>query len=412
MDQAEAHGWVLAAVTAALCFLGGLLIYVDLPIRRFTPWKTFDIKTDKRILVGGLSLGSGVLLFTALWEMFPVSKGYIEKSSKNRDIPYPVSVMFILVGTFMLGVIGCTALNMLIHQFTPESIVHCGGHGREQKDFFNDPELGIVARTHGQTPGECNSDEDSPLLRPISAVSSRDTCNSISSCAGYTNPCVKLCEGHEIHKTFRRQKSCQFVMNEPFFKTPRQSSDSLERHTHRLSGTSLHAERTRPLIHHHHKTDESLNMWSIGVQTAAAIGMHKFPEGFIMFMTSQANMELGILLCLALGIHNIVEGLTIALPLYVGTESRWKALLAVFVLGAGAQPFGSLVAMMWLRSGSGINDMVYGLIFAFTAGFMTFIAISSMLFQAIRMDTGTGRLVTTCFFAGVALIGISLALLD
>ena len=183
------------------------------------------------------------------------------------------------------------------------------------------------------------------------------------------------------------------------------------------SGTiSSHANGHNEENHHHHITEERHNLLRIGLQTAVAISLHKLPEGAITFMSSHRDRSLGFSIFLALGIHNLVEGFTIAFPLYLALHSRVKAILAAIVLGGLSQPLGAAIAYAVTKVQSNPLqddthlDIAYGVLFGATAGFMAVIAVSSMLPQAFRNDTPDATLTSTCFFFGIAVIGFSNAL--
>lgn len=151
----------------------------------------------------------------------------------------------------------------------------------------------------------------------------------------------------------------------------------------------------------------------IGLQTAIAISFHKLPEGFITFMSSHRDASLGFSIFLALAIHNVVEGFTIASPLYLAFHSRTKAFLSACIFGGLSQPLGAFLAWLITRasvgvaSGSLLLDLGYGILFGITAGFMSVISVAQLLPSAIRNDTPEGSLFTTCFFLGTAIIGLS-----
>ncbi|CAG8496780.1 32167_t:CDS:2, partial [Racocetra persica] len=139
---------------------------------------------------------------------------------------------------------------------------------------------------------------------------------------------------------------------------------------------------------------ENAKLMQIGIQTAIAISIHKFPEGLITFVSSKASRSLGISLFAAIALHNIVEGLTIALPIYIATRSRIKAFLYASILGGLSQPLGALIGWLFLNE-SFFNCwnhyFIYGALFAATSGLMGVICINGMLPQAIKHDTKDGQ---------------------
>ncbi|SPO01141.1 related to vacuolar zinc efflux protein [Cephalotrichum gorgonifer] len=164
--------------------------------------------------------------------------------------------------------------------------------------------------------------------------------------------------------------------------------------------------------HHHHVPTNAF--LSIGLQTSIAIALHKFPEGFITYATNHANPTLGFNVFMALFVHNISEGFTIALPLYMALGSRVKAMLWASLLGGLSQPLGAGVAALWFRlardhqGGFSPNNVVYAGLFAVTAGIMVSVALQ--LFVE-GLSLGHDRnLSIFCAFVGMLVLGLSNAL--
>ncbi|CDO52048.1 similar to Saccharomyces cerevisiae YKL175W ZRT3 Vacuolar membrane zinc transporter [Geotrichum candidum] len=171
-------------------------------------------------------------------------------------------------------------------------------------------------------------------------------------------------------------------------------------------------------VHHHHVSTRYSHLFSIGLQTAFAISVHKIPEGFLMFATSHADRTLGFSVFLALAVHNVSEGFTIAFPLFLALQSRVLAITSAFVLGGLSQPLGALLAWGLFSSGllpgnddsinNGKTPFVFGLIVSITAGFLSIIGLQ-MYGTAISFG---GNQTTTMSFAflGIAIIGLSSSL--
>ena len=168
------------------------------------------------------------------------------------------------------------------------------------------------------------------------------------------------------------------------------------------------AEHIRHHEHHHHHIKTPLaRLLSIGLQTTLAITMHKFPEGFIMYSTSQADSKLGWTIFLSMFVHNFVEGFTMTLPIYVALNSRWKALLISGTLGGCAQPFGALLGYLIFRK-SGVdvdnpfNIALIGSLMALTSGFLTYIGLQ-MLTSSVSFG-GKQETVMKWALSGICLI--------
>lgn len=162
--------------------------------------------------------------------------------------------------------------------------------------------------------------------------------------------------------------------------------------------------------HHHHVPTNAF--LAIGLQTSLAIALHKLPEGFITFATNHANPKLGFTVFMALFIHNISEGFAMALPLYLALGSRWKSMFWSSLLGGVSQPLGAGVAALWFKLAGkhemAPDDVLYGCMFAITAGVMASVALS--LFTEGVGLTHNRSLCIAFAFIGMGIMGISSAL--
>lgn len=85
---------------------------------------------------------------------------------------------------------------------------------------------------------------------------------------------------------------------------------------------------------------------------------------------------LGLSICIAIALHNIPEGISIAVPIYYSTKSKKKAIFYTF-LASLSEPFGAIITGLFLINF--VNDTVLGLLFAFIAGIMIQISSSKLL---------------------------------
>lgn len=97
-----------------------------------------------------------------------------------------------------------------------------------------------------------------------------------------------------------------------------------------------------------------------------------------MFISSQASRQLGLSVCVALSIHNVIEGFMIALPLYFATRSRALAFGYAALLGGMAQPLGAAVGLVALNVVD--ENRLFGIVFGVVSGMMCLIAV-----QVIKM---------------------------
>ncbi|CAO3682025.1 unnamed protein product [Rhizopus microsporus] len=113
------------------------------------------------------------------------------------------------------------------------------------------------------------------------------------------------------------------------------------------------------------------NYYLIGIQTAAAICIHKFPEGLIMFVSNESSGQLGLRVAVAMMIHNAIEGLLIALPLYYAVGSQLAAFGYAAVLGGLSLPIGALIGYIAVTGvDKAREDALFGILFSLISGMM------------------------------------------
>ena len=86
-------------------------------------------------------------------------------------------------------------------------------------------------------------------------------------------------------------------------------------------------------------------------------------------------------LALAIAIHNIPEGISIAAPVYFATRNRKKTVLACLVLGF-AELLGAVLGYTMLKPF--LSPFVFGAVFGMIAGVMVFLALDELLPAAKR----------------------------
>ena len=138
--------------------------------------------------------------------------------------------------------------------------------------------------------------------------------------------------------------------------------------------------------------------------TGLALLAHNLPEGALTLFAGVADPAAGLRLSLAVGLHNLPEGMAVAAPLYYATKSRAKAASAAFASGL-AEPVGAVLAFGLLGpllTPGFLNGMLAGV-----AGVMCWAAAFELLPMAYRL--GPGSRAAAGFAAGVLtmLLGIS-----
>ncbi len=104
--------------------------------------------------------------------------------------------------------------------------------------------------------------------------------------------------------------------------------------------------------------------------------IHNFPEGMATIAGSLKDLQLGTLLAFAIALHNIPEGIIIAVPVYLSTNNKKKAIYWSLISGM-SEPVGALIfgAIFF----SFITDLLLGALLAVVGGIMIYISIDELL---------------------------------
>ena len=141
----------------------------------------------------------------------------------------------------------------------------------------------------------------------------------------------------------------------------------------------------------------------MGVFTALAIAVHNFPEGLATFVSALSEPSVAIPIFVAIALHNIPEGIAVSVPIYQATGSKKKAFLYSFLSGL-SEPIGALVGYLVLMPF--LNDLIFGIIFAFVAGIMVYISVDELLPSA--REYGHHHLSIYGLVGGMAIMCVSL----
>ena len=96
------------------------------------------------------------------------------------------------------------------------------------------------------------------------------------------------------------------------------------------------------------------NLYRVGVLNTISIIFHNILEGFVTFFTTLSNNTLGIKLGLAIMAHNIPEGISIAIPIYYGSNNRKKAFIYTLIAGL-SEVLGALLFYIIFKNHININ---------------------------------------------------------
>lgn len=472
------QGWLLTILSSALCVLGCFVIFLDDIYYWIVPkWVSsrypFQIRENYAFMNGLLAFSSGCLLLTALYRLLPEAMAHFKMGGSNDN--YNMELVASFVGGITICGLFNQGLHMLTTESVvhcshdgethgDEELGHDHGHSETHKhkhkhshSHSHDEESNIGDETHSHSHGsegltsseqistfpksasaeDVNShlhhhdhtgsheeSENSPLLAldappqlsrkkslmHFLAHGSTEEESLLGECKGYTS--AELCHYEQnggLHFCEVPQLRKSELADDPRLeRVPVEShgaNESLwDRHSHHKAGEH----------HHHHVNSPMSRLLLIGVQTILAITLHKFPEGFITYITLKTNPQLGVSIFLSLLIHNYTEGFSMCLPLYYSFgESKWRKWKAVGIsafLGGLSQPAGAFFGYLFLNHlGEGNVDVdklnfVFGVSMAMTAGFLTVIALS--MYGSAVSFSGLPNFVCIWSLLGMCTIGI------
>lgn len=129
--------------------------------------------------------------------------------------------------------------------------------------------------------------------------------------------------------------------------------------------------------------------------TFGGLLIHAFFDGFAISVGMQFDFYLGMLIFVAVLLHKIPEGLTIATVMLASNQPRRTALLASVAVGAA-----TLVGVLSVFLLATIDEAVVGIAFAFSAGVATYVGASDLIPE---INHSRNRVIPLMVFAGMLL---------
>lgn len=145
------------------------------------------------------------------------------------------------------------------------------------------------------------------------------------------------------------------------------------------------------------------SMQRTGIMVALAIAIHNFPEGIATFVAGMDGLDVALPIVFAIAIHNIPEGIAVSVPIYHATGNRRKA-LTMSILSGLAEPVGAVFAMLFLLPLW--TPVVGSLLLAVVAGIMVYISFDELLPGAERF--GHHHLAISGVICGMFIMAVSL----
>ena len=159
-------------------------------------------------------------------------------------------------------------------------------------------------------------------------------------------------------------------------------------------------------VHLERENTDQHKLKRTGILMALAIGIHNFPEGLATFATALFDPELALPIMFAIAIHNIPEGIAVSVPIYHASGSRRKAFWYSALSGI-VEPVGALCGYLFLRPFW--TPEVNAFLLAFVSGIMIYISFDELLPGTEKY--GHHHWGIAGVISGMAIMAISLLLL-
>lgn len=339
--------WLYIFLSSLCCISGTFVVYTDKIVHLICPSSHFSIINSPDFLVAAMSVSSGALLFTSLFRLLPSANRYFKSLGQPN---------LALMASFIGGIILCAGLDILVHKM--------GYSHEESNETCPDFETNVNYGSNLNNNNDNSStiiDENQPLITRVNSTLSKD-----------------------LESTLFRHKSIPHI------------------HTH-----NKNHQHPNPIL----DQNTSKQFLSISLTTALAITIHKLPEGFLTFTTTHMNPKLGFSVFTSLALHNITDGFTLSLTLYLAFKNRLKSVLLSSLLGALSQPLGAIISLILFRHQNDDDieiGSIYGILPAGTAG-MLWVVGMQMAIEAVKIG-GSEKMVIGWSVFGLSVVGIGYVL--
>lgn len=140
------------------------------------------------------------------------------------------------------------------------------------------------------------------------------------------------------------------------------------------------------------------------VSTFAGLTVHAFFDGFAISVGMQYDLYLGLLIFVAVLLHKIPEGITIASVMLAADHGRKTALFASVAIAVATMA--GIVGGFFLVE---VSREVMGLAFAFSAGIATYVGASDLIPE---INHSKNRIIPVLVFGGMLLFYAGARLLE
>lgn len=136
--------------------------------------------------------------------------------------------------------------------------------------------------------------------------------------------------------------------------------------------------------HEHHNTtkkEELDNLYHIGIVSSVALVLHNIIEGMSIYGVANTSLEMGMMMTLGVGFHNIPMGIVITSMFNRSTHKKKSKFIIVLFCISLSTLLGGI--MMMLLS-SFINELFLGVLLGLTLGMLLYILLFELLPEIIE----------------------------
>lgn len=143
-------------------------------------------------------------------------------------------------------------------------------------------------------------------------------------------------------------------------------------------------------------SDSTNSFTQTGIVLAIAIAMHNLPEGLAIGVSFDTDFSLGLSIATAILLHNIPEGVALSIPLKMGGMNPFKILIIAILTGLATGIGGFLGVII-----GKISDNIIGLSLSIASGAMLFIVILELIPKSKQIYNCTLKFCFIGFFLGI-----------
>ena len=148
------------------------------------------------------------------------------------------------------------------------------------------------------------------------------------------------------------------------------------------------------------------NLTHIGIISALALGIHNIIEGMAVYSTVLVDASLGKMLLLGVGCHNLPLGIVIGSTLFTSNKNKYKSILLILLISLTTFIGGLIMYFLNLNT---INPLVQGILLSITLGMLIFIDIDELIPRIKRSLKTKNKLYTIIgILTGIIILVISL----